>query len=284
MEGRTSNIAIFAAVLSISMMLLLQVPAGTSQTTSRQVKEGDPLHLYVTRSVTQDMTFLYYHAPLDPNGNISADARYRHSFGEKGSDTDSLVMFFPQDKDSNFLQFQPNMTLTAHYDITLSAVTPADTSDLGFDLKVTIELDLERDGEYDHTVTFHITGTADSSRTTHTGDMAMDPSDLEPFDGEKGGRIRVTITREDDIDTSVVMYCGYQGKTSSIWLPYSKFTYVPQDDDGDDGSYVWLVVLAIAVFIAIIVVALISGRDKEKKDAGGKGKKDARKDRRRSRR
>ncbi|MGA1820863.1 MAG: hypothetical protein ACMUHU_07645, partial [Thermoplasmatota archaeon] len=215
--------ALVPIVIMIGLMFAVPVEAQAGA-----VPVGEPLHLYLRRQPAQDMTFLYFHPPDDTyNNKAKDDLTYRETLLAKGTGNDTMTMYFPQDPASNFLQFEPNVTLEFTYNFVISAVRPTNPSDTTYVLKVLIEIDEDRDKDYDREISFEITGTANSERGYKNGTVSGNTGDLKAFDGKKGGRLRVTFSREDDLDSSLTFYCGYQGYHSYFQLPYSKFQYYP---------------------------------------------------------
>ncbi|MGA1793073.1 MAG: hypothetical protein ACMUHM_03910 [Thermoplasmatota archaeon] len=247
-----------AAVILIGLVFMAPVNAQ-----SGAVPVGEPLHLYIRRQPVQDMTFLYFHPPDDTyNNKARDDLSYRKTLLAKGTGNDTLTMYFPQDPESNFLQFEPNNTLKLTYNFVISAIKPTDPSNTTYKLKVRIEIDEDRDRNYDREISFEITGTADSERGYKNGTVAGNTGDLKAFDGKKGGRLRITLSREDDLDSTLTIYCGYQGYHSYFQLPYSKFRYAP-DENGDDPPVVWPYVLGVAGIVVLSGAAYFYFRSKQ---------------------
>jgi len=243
-------IALVPAILMAGLIF-----AGPVGAQSGAVPVGEPLHLYIRRQPVQDMTYLYFHPPDDTyNNKAKDDLTYRETLLAKGSGNDTLTMFFPQDPKSNFLQFEPNSTLKFTYNFVISAVRPTDTSNTTYILKVLIQIDEDRNGKYDRDLSFEITGTANSERSYKNGTVSVNTGSLKAFDGKEGGRLRVTLSREDDLDSSLTIYCGYKGYHSYFQLPYSKFQYLPPDD-GKNSPSVTPYVLGVAGIIVISGVA-----------------------------
>ncbi|MGA1848966.1 MAG: hypothetical protein ACMUHB_06465 [Thermoplasmatota archaeon] len=257
MKGMICLVTVFGLLLSITTF-----PIVISQTTGA-VPVGEPLHLYLRRSPVQDRTYLYFHPPGDGYQNESKDdIAYRETLTRKGTETDHFFMRYPEAIGSNFLQFEPNGTLKMTYSFTISSVKPPDISDIRYTLGIIIELDYDHDGKWDRDIAFEITGDADNNRYTKEGEVDVDVGSLKRFDGEKGGRIQVTLSRLDDIDTTLTIYCGYLGYHSHFQLPYSKYRY-EQEQDGPSRAWVWVVVGGVAVIGAFIVYVIYSGRKKK---------------------
>lgn len=265
---------LFLTFVFITAFVII-LPSGNSQT--NVVEEGEPLHLWLKRSPTQDLTTLHFYKPLD-NEDVRGDARFRHTLGPKGEENDKLVMFFPTDQKSNFLQFEYNETLTGNYSFTISAISMLSER---FSLGVELAFDKDRDGKYDESFTFTISGNTSRGIERYKGNINI-PSDLiKKFDGKNGGRIRMTISRNDNLDINVLIYCGYRGEFSSLWLPYSKYTYVPQnEEDGPDYTlYVILGIMAVTVFVLVIIFGFRSkdgGKEKTPPQSGRRRRKSKR--------
>jgi hypothetical protein len=226
------------------------------------VQVGEPLHIYLRRQPVQDMTYLFFHPPDDIYHEKAADnLSYRKTLLSKGSGNDSERMYFPQDSKSNFLQFEPNSSIPLNYNFTISAVQPNDPSNITYKLRVLIDIDYDNDKDYDDAISFEISGTANSERRIKEGTVQIDTSRLKKFDGKNGGRLRVTISRVDDLDTTVTIYCGYQGYNSYIFLPFSKYKY--EGDDQENGENYWPWVLAGAAIVLITGAAYFYLRQKK---------------------
>lgn len=240
-------------ILLVSMIMIVPSSGQTSV-----VQDGEPLHLWLKRSPTQDMTTLHFYKPLD-NEQVRTDARFRHNLGPKGTENDELVMFFPTDQQSNFLQFEHNDTLTGNYSFMISALSLRGTK---FELKIDLSFDQDRDGDYDKVFSFTIKENTSLDTTRFEGDIDIPANLIEKFDGKKGGRVRMTISREDDLDINVLIYCGFQGEFSYIWLPFSKYTYVPPNNE-DQPNYTLYVVLGIAAAAVFVLVIVLASRAKQ---------------------
>ncbi|MBN1390565.1 MAG: hypothetical protein JXA22_07990 [Candidatus Thermoplasmatota archaeon] len=251
-------------LLSVLMvcLVLIPVPIGAQ---SKAVPEGEPLHLYIRRQPVQDMTYLYFHPPDQIYADRSRDdLDYRETLMQKGSGNDTLRMFYPQDPDprNNFLQFMPNASLELTYNFVISAVRPLDISNTTYILVVLIDMDMDHDGKYDRDISFEISGEADSQRSYKNGTVPIDIGSLRSFDGERGGRLRVTLSRKDDIDTSVTIYCGYRGFHSWFQLPFSKFDHSPQEDDTPPS---WPYLIGFAAILVVCGVAYFYFRSRPEK-------------------
>ncbi len=258
------------SIFFISMVLafsFLSVSVISGQTSSG-VQVGEPLHLWLKRSPAQDLTTLSFY-PIQVDDTVSSDPKFRHSLGPKGQENSKLTAYFPTHPDSNFLQFEYNSTLVGAYNFTISAILPNNASDIEFRLKVTLAFAQVRGSDLDVEYSFVILGQADSNRKTYTGDIEIDKDRLDRFDGEKGGRMKLTIERVDNIDTDVLLYLGYGGRTCSMDLPYSKYRYEPikEEEDGFDWTILIIILFGSLVIIILVFMAfgLIGGK-KEKDD------------------
>ncbi len=257
------------AIFFISMVMAFSFLSVTmiSGQTSSGVQEGEPLHLWLKRSPAQDLTTLSFY-PVQIDDTVSSDPKFRHALGSKGQETSKLTAYFPTHPDSNFLQFEYNSTLAGEYNFTISAVLPKNASDIEFRLKVTLEFAQERGSDLDVEFSFIIVGQADSNRRTYTGDIEIDKDLLERFDGEKGGRMKLMIERVDNLDTDVLLYLGYGESTCSFDLPYSKYKYVPGEEEEDGFDWTIVVIIIFGSLVIIILVFLAFGL------IGGKKEKD----------
>jgi hypothetical protein len=258
--------------IMILTFLLFQITAASITTgqTSTGVQDGEPLHLWLKRSPSQDLTTLSFYQPT-VNDEMAADPKNRLAIGPNGQGDSMEVVYFPTHPENNFLQFEYNSTLTGSYNFTISAVLPQNATDIEFRLKVTIafaEIRGEkvtiafaeiRGDDYDIETSFIIKGQADSNRRTYTGVIEIESDLIERFDHEKGGRMKLTMERVDYIDTDVLLYCGYGNEFCSLNLPYSKYTYVPAGDDGEGFDWTVLIVVIGGSIVIIILVFLAFG-------------------------
>ncbi len=254
---------------AVLLLLLIVSSVMVSAQSDSGVRDGEPLHLWFKRSPAQALTTLSFYEPQMDEEMIS-DPRFRHVLKPKEEQNSTLLAFFPTHPENNFLQFEYNSTITAVYNFTISAVLPRDVTDIDFRIRVTIEFAQTRGEEYDQNVSFEIEGKADSDRRSYTGEIEIDSEMIERFDGRKGGRIRLTVERVDDIDTDVLIYCGYRGWFSSFTLPFSKYTYTP-DENGEEGfDWTTFLIIIFGSLVIIILVFLafgiIGGKKEEKKE------------------
>jgi hypothetical protein len=252
----------------IVILLTISLVSVSGQSDSG-VSDGEPLHLWFKRSPAQALTTLSFYEP-QMDEEMTSDPRFRHVLTPKGDNNSSMVAFFPTHPDNNFLQFEYNSTITGFYNFTISAVLPRDVTDIDFRIRVTMEFAQTRGEEFDDNISFQIEGKADSDRRSYSGEIQIDSDMIEKFDGRKGGRIRVTVERVDDIDTDVLIYCGYRGLFSSLTLPFSKYTYTP-DENGEEGfDWTTFLIIVFGSLVIIILVFLafgiIGGKKEEKKE------------------
>jgi hypothetical protein len=253
------TIGLVVAILILSSISV--VPLAASQTTGG-VPVGEPLHLFLRRSPVQDRTYLYFHPPGDGYFNESRDnLSYRETLTQKGTETSQFYMRYPEAAESNFLQFEPNRTLKLTYSFTISAVKPPDISDIQYILGIIIELDYDHDGKWDREISFEINGDADNNRHIKEGEVDVNIDTLKKFDGEKGGRIQVTILRLDDIDTTLTIYCGYLGYHSFFQLPFSKYRY-QQETDTPSNTWIWVTVGGAGLIAVFVIYVIYAGRKK----------------------
>ena len=248
--------------ITIIFLFCLMPLLNSSSAQTGVVEVGEPLHIYLRRQPVQDMTYLYFHPPDDIYNEKAMDnLSYRKTLLPRGSGNDFERMFFPQDPASNFLQFEPNSTIPLTYSFPISAVKPTDLSDITYKLLVLIDIDYGNDKDYDKQISFEITGEADSERVIKEGIVPMDVSQLKKFEGKDGGRLRVNISRKDFLDTTVTIYCGYQGQNSYIVLPYSKYKY--EGETSDNGNELWPWFLAAGGIIIIAGIAFFYLKQKQ---------------------
>jgi hypothetical protein len=244
---------IFKPIQYISILIILcSVPWITnSAAQTGAVQVGEPLHIYLRRQPVQDMTYLYFHPPDGTYQEKAMDnLSYRKTLFSKGSGSDSERMFFPQDPASNFLQFEPNETISLTYNFTISAVRPIDLTDTTYILQVLIDVDYNNDKDYDYQIIFEISGEANSEREVKKGTVSINMDRLKKFDAKNGGRLRVNISRKDDLQTSVTIYCGYQGLNSYFVLPFSKYKYETSENGNSYNVLPWILLVGGVVIIA----------------------------------
>ena len=246
----------FTVSISVVIGLVLLSVLGT--TVSNGIDDGTPLTLYMIRLPTDDVN----HLSLYPEDNVrvTSNSSYRVMLGQKGSGQESITILFPSVKEDNKLQYETNISIDAYYDFHILAHLPMDISDLEYRIEVVIELDHTRDGDYEDEIRFQINGEASGEPTNIMGQILVDINKLGDL---KGGRMRVTMTRLDDIDTPVWLYTGYLDKQCMIRLPYSKFVYVPADEDGETN---WAPFLVGAIIVMVIVVGYVLYQNKQKTD------------------
>jgi len=257
---------------SILIVLLLCpvvfVPMVESQEV-QGVQVGEPLDLYIRRKPVQDMTYLFFHPPDDGYDTRSVeDPGYRKGLMPKGTIGDSFSMWYPQDRDSNFLQFEPNATLKLGYNITVSAIypgVPGQIKDSNFTIDVLIELDYENDRKFDREISFSIRDESYSKPTVKEGEINIDVRSLRKFDVKEGGRIKVTFSRADDLDTIVSIYCGYRGYHSYLMFPYSKFRYTSIQEENKSDSWKWMLLFGGSILVGGALILFLKDRGKQKR-------------------
>ena len=213
-----------SAVLLMASVLLTALPQGAviGQATGG-VRVGEPLHIYLRKDVAQQLLYLHFYPP--PGDVPLTEATSRFALDRKGSLNATVVTFFPRDMGSNFLQFEPNASVEAKYQLMLFASRPLNVSDNKARLELIIELDYQNDNEYDERFVATVRFNATSSFVKVQGSLPMDPEELRRFDGKKGGKVRMTLARADDLDTIVVVHCGSSAEPSFVQLPFSKYRY-----------------------------------------------------------
>ncbi len=249
-------------IVSISVVTGLVLLSVFGTTTSRGIDDGTPLALYMIRLPTDDVN----HLSLFPEDNVrvTENSSYRVMLGQMGSGQESITILYPPVKEDNKLQYEANISIDAHYDFNVFARPPQDPSDLEYRIEVLIELDHTRDGDYEDEIRFQVKGEASNmdpdAPTNIVGQIEVDVNDMGDL---KGGRMRVTMTRLDDIDTPVWLYTGYLGKQCMFRLPYTKFVYVPEDEGGEVN---WRPFLVGALVVIVIVVGFVIYQKMEKRD------------------
>ena len=246
--------------LSVAIGLILLSVLGT--TVSNGIDDGTPLTLYMIRLPTDDVN----HLSLYPEDNVRVveNSSYRVMLGQEGSGQESITILYPPIKEDNKLQYETNISIDAHYDFNVFARPPQDLSDLVYRIEVVIELDHDRDGDYEDEIRFQITGEASNMDPEEpTNIVGQIPVDINKLGDLRGGRMRVTMTRLDDIDTPVWLYTGYLGKQCMVRLPYSKFVYVEEDENGEVN---WRPFLVGAIIVIVVVVGYALYQNKAKMD------------------
>jgi len=225
--------------------------------------KGDPLTLYMRSLPVSNVT----HVALFPDTGVSGRDEYRILLGPGGNPNDRFTVFFPPLKEDNKLQYEPNSSIKGRFDMEMLAFPPPDVSDLEFRVEVIIEIDYENDGTFDDTLSFTVIGTADNDDkrepTRYNGTIEADPKD---YGSMKGGRLRITFQRKDSINTPVWLYTGYVGGQTCFTLPFSKYTYVPADDDGDTNLFPLLIIGGIIV-MGIAAYLIYDRSQKESKNS-----------------
>lgn len=250
-------------VLLIGLLLSpLLLDVAVSGQTSGAVQVGEPLHIYFRKDVPQQMLYLHFHPPT---GNVPlTETSSRFTIDRKGSLNATVVVFFPRDPSSNFMQFEPNASVDPVFQLMLFAATPQNASNNMARLQLTIELDYQRDNVYDKRITTTITFEANSSFVKVRGKLPVDAYELSRFDGKRGGKIKLTLARADDLDTIVVLHCGSSERPSFFQLPCSKYIYVPSNDKGDGISPMIVLAIGVAMVIVFFVGLRLLNRKKGK--------------------
>lgn len=263
MMKETTRLMTLTAVSLIIAVSVLSFPAlGQS---SGVVKVGEPLHLYIRRQPVQDDTYLHFYPPDDTL--IGNNQSYRKTLQQRGNAGDSFLMFYPQARQSNFLQFEPNITLKFTYNFSILAQNPSlpVASNIIFRIRVSLKLDYDHDGVYDRDLSFEISGPTSNEIQVFEGTVPVKVGDLEKFQGSTGGRIKVNISREDSMASTVIVYCGTDGHYSWFQLPYSKYEYKGEDVTNPSGPYIY-VFIGIIVVVGIVVAVLVFRDTKNKKE------------------
>jgi hypothetical protein len=124
-------------------------------------------------------------------------------------------------------------------------------------LELTLRFDAENDGDFECVYTFgpyttHLRN--DAERVfINPGEQEGEPRDMI---GENGGLVELKIRRTDDVNESLIIYCGAFDRASWVETPYPTPGYEEQDGTGDDpvGTKDFLTIV-----VGIIVVLLIAG-------------------------
>jgi len=260
-----STFAMLIALLTFTLI----IDGAVSGQTIGAVQVGEPLHIYFRKDVPQQMLYLHFYPPA---GNVPlTDTSSRYTIDRKGSLNATAVVFFPRDLGSNFLQFEPNASVPAEYQLMLFCATPINASSNKAKLQLIIELDYQRDNVYDNRMATTIVFDANSSFVKVRGALPIDAFELGRFDGKRGGKIRVTLARADDLDTIVVMHCGSSEHPSFFQLPCSKYRYVASDDNGGGVSPLLVLGIGVAVvvvfFIGLKLISWNKGKETKKVEA-----------------
>ena len=247
------------AFISTSVVLGLVLLSIFGTRPSAGIDDGTPWTLYMIRMPTDDVNHLSLYPEENPKvlGNIS----YRVMVGQKGSGQESISIMFPPVQQDNKLQYETNVTIVAGYEFNVFARPPQNPSDLHYIIEVVIELDHTRDGDYEDEIRFRIEGEATNQEpgapTNINGEIQLDTNILGDL---KGGRMRVSFNRLDNIDTPVWLYTGYLGHQCMINLPYSKYVYV---EEGHEEEVNWTPFLVGALIIIAIVVGYVMYKKKD---------------------
>jgi len=249
----TSSV-LFRSILALMIAMMIApliMDGAVSGQIDGAVKVGEPLHIYFRKDVAQQMLYLHFYKPA---GNLPlTDTSSRFIIERKGAPNSTSVVFFPRDPNSNFLQFEPNASVAPEYQFMLFAATPQNASNNKAKLQLIIEIDYQRDNVYDKRSTTTLVFDANSTFVKVKGRLPIDAYELSKFDGKRGGKVRVTLARADDLDTIVVLHCGSSKDPSYIQLPCSKYRYVPSDRKGGGVSPF----LVLGIGVAVVVVFFI---------------------------
>ncbi len=238
-----------AAVFLLCMLSVIAMPAHGADV----IKVGEPLHLHLRRLPVQDMTYLFFHPPDSTYENIAKDdLSYRKTFLAKGTGRDFEVIYFPQDPQSNFLQFEPNSSIPLTYSFNISGVKPMDLTDIAYILNIKIDIDYNHDGSYDDVISFDIKGETKSHMESKKGTVPINMNDLKKFNAKDGGRLRINISRQDHVDTSLTVYCGYHGYNSYLELPFSKYKYIDPVDPPPPVIWPWVLGIGALMILAAV--------------------------------
>jgi hypothetical protein len=252
----------YVAILMVAFMVL-SMSAVSGQ---EAIQDGDPLRLYLARSPTQDQTFLKFYKIFNETANDNPG--YLLTLGPRGSGNESVEISFPTSHEDNSMKFVPNETVQASYDFSvLAKVTLGGLfgSKENFRVKVTVHIDYTRGERFDPNkeFSFFVEGPADGKLQRISGNLSIDAEDLKRTDPLKGGRLKVTISREDRIDADVLLYAGYRGSNCEFTLPMSRDTTVPEEEE--TSQTLFIIVVAGIGLLALIVYIIYSLKNKPQK-------------------
>jgi hypothetical protein len=238
------------------------------------VKVGDPLRIYLRRSPEQNMTFLNLYKAF----NASAEDKNEYSIvlGPKGSGWDSVVAYMPTSEKDNSLKYAPNSSISGQYNFSILGRAINDDPDARYRIKVTVDIDYRRSGDFktDQSFSFIIDGASDAKIHERNGMIGTPSDELKRMDSSAGGRVRITISRDDNELNSLVLYTGYRQKNCHLTLPMSRENAEPSGTDG--GSIVLillLVVLAIGAFVGYFIIDRVcKKKEPEKRPTVRKGR------------
>lgn len=246
-------------IVSVALM-----PAGADKD-DPILRDGDPLRLYIRRSPIQNLTFLRLYDSF--NKSMENKPEYVLNLGPRGSGTDKAILYQPTSAPDNSLKYEPNASIQAAYSFSILGKVPPSPVTIRYKLLITIEFDLKREGNFkaDRKHDFRIEGLCDSRLYEKRSNLSISAGDLRKMDPVQGGRIRVTIAREDFEDTQVSLYTGYREGKCEIVLPMSKYTYAGrQDEDGGRLTF-FIFLLALAAFVMVAYV-FFSWKNKKKEE------------------
>ena len=260
-----------AGIAFLMLMVVLMPCPGSGE---EALKDGDPLVLYLRKSGTpQEPSLKLYPAFYPENENHST---YVIPLGARGSGNDLVEMFMPRDPMDNSLKYRPNSSLMGSYSFHISAGISMNPQYAKYRINVIVEMDYERDGDFDPDdhIQFTVEGDADGRPHRVSGEYSVDINDYEPFHPEKGGRIKVSLVREDFANTTLKFYVGYRNKTSHFRLPYSRYSGEEIEDNDNDIRTV-LIVLGVILVIILVSYLLyrIIGKDSDSDKGEEPGKR-----------
>ncbi|MGA1821517.1 MAG: hypothetical protein ACMUIG_03205 [Thermoplasmatota archaeon] len=258
-------------VLAASALILITSFQGAAQSATA-VKDGDPLDIYLRKSGTPRIASMKLYPSFYPEQENTTE--FVQVLEPRGSDNDRVEMFLPrsEDENDNSFKYRPNGSVQGRYSFHISCSVPNDVEVTTYTLRVLIEMDYERGSEFqtDDEYHFDVVGPSDGQARKISGEIDMNPGDFESFSGQKGGRIKVTLIKEDFSDTRLTIYMGYLNKTSHFTLPFSRFSADAAVDDDNNG---WTI-LIIAGVIAVLGVVGYVLYDQYRKTASEKLKKE----------
>ncbi|MCK5644704.1 MAG: hypothetical protein KAJ19_28150, partial [Gammaproteobacteria bacterium] len=132
-------------------------------------------------------------------------------------------------------------------------VNPGDTTNKVIEL--TLRFDAENDGDFECVYTFgpyttHLRN--DAERVfINPGEQEGEPRDMLD---ENGGLVELTIRRVDDINESLIVYCGAFDRASWVETPYPTPGYREDPENGDSvvGTKDFLTIVVVIVVIALV--------------------------------
>lgn len=243
------------AVVLMAVMLIFVSTVQVSSQSSTAVKNGDPLDLYIRKSGIPRTASLKLYPAFYPEQENTTE--FLQVIESRGSDTDHVEMYMPraEDENDNSFKYRPNGSVSGRYSFHIACTLPTDIEVTTYTLRVRIEMDYDRGSEFkaDDEYSFDIQGPADGQVHRVSGNLDMNTGDFESFSGQNGGRIKVSLIREDFSDSRLTLYLGYLNKTSDFRLPFSRFSEEPIKEDEND----WTVFIIIGVVAVLVIVGYI---------------------------